>query len=141
MVISHLRIFTLFGFSRTQPEDKTTYNMKHGILLLALISISLQENLAPGGSIQFATLVIASWCYYSDKQTDLNGNPLDISDALKEELHEVAEATDYDPLAFIKQRALFGDLIKNGQFFTTYHVMLEQLHKDQDIKKLMQDLL
>jgi mannitol 2-dehydrogenase len=86
-------------------------------------------------------LVIAAWCYYSDKQTDLNGKPLEISDALKDELHEAAEATEYDPLAFIKQRALFGDLIKNGQFITTYHVMLEQLHKDGDIKKLMQDLL
>lgn len=102
---------------------------------------TIYENLAAGGSIQFATLVIAAWCYYSDKQTDLNGKPLEISDALKDELHEAAEATEYDPLAFIKQRALFGDLIKNGQFITTYHVMLEQLHKDGDIKKLMQDLL
>jgi mannitol 2-dehydrogenase len=102
---------------------------------------TIVENLARGGSIQFATLVIAAWCYYSDKQTDLNGKPLEISDALKDELHEAAEATEYDPLAFIKQRALFGDLIKNGQFITTYHVMLEQLHKDGDIKKLMQDLL
>ena len=102
---------------------------------------TIHENLARGGSIQFATLVIVAWCYYSDKQVDLNGKSLEINDALKDELHEAAEATEYDPLAFVKQRALFGDLIKNGQFITTYHVMIEQLDKDGDIKKMMKDLL
>ena len=102
---------------------------------------TIHENLGTGGSIQFATLVIAAWCYYSNKQVDVNGKSLEISDALKDELHEAAEATEFDPLAFIKQRALFGDLIKNGQFITTYHVMLEQLHKEGNIKRLMKDLL
>lgn len=102
---------------------------------------TIQENLANGGSIQFAALVIAAWCYYSDKQADQNGTPLDIKDALKMELHEAATATEYDPLAFIKQQALFGDLIKDGRFITTYHTMLEQLNEGADIKKMMQDLL
>jgi len=97
--------------------------------------------LANGGSIQFATLVIAAWCYYNDKQVDLNGKPLEIIDAQKDELHEAAEATAYDPLAFIKQEAIFGDLIKDGRFITTYHGMLEQLYEEGDIKKLMKVIL
>lgn len=102
---------------------------------------TIQENLATGGSIQFATLVIAAWCYYSDKQADQGGNPLEVIDALKTELHEAAAASQNDPLAFIKPQALFGDLIKDGRFITTYHAMLEQLYNGVAIKTLMQDLL
>jgi mannitol 2-dehydrogenase len=102
---------------------------------------TIKENLATGGSIQLATLVIAAWCYYSDKQADQNGTALDINDTLKTELHEAAAASAYDPLAFIKQKALFGDLIKDGRFITTYHAMLEQLSHVGDIRKLMKELL
>lgn len=102
---------------------------------------TIQENLARAGSIQFATLVIAAWCYYSDKQADQDGNPLEVIDALKTELHEAAVASQDDPLAFIKQQALFGDLIKEGHFITTYHAMLEQLYDGVAIKTLMRDLL
>lgn len=102
---------------------------------------TIQENLARGGSIQFATLVIAAWCYYSDKQADQGGNPLEVIDALKTELHEAAVASEDDPLAFIKQQSLFGDLIKDGRFITTYHAMLEQLYEGTPVKTLMRDLL
>ncbi len=58
---------------------------------------TIQENLATGGSIQFATLIIAAWCYYSDKQADQNGTPLDINDALKTELKKLQQLEN-DPL-------------------------------------------
>ena len=40
---------------------------------------TLQENLDNDQSIEFATLVIAAWCYYSDKQVDKNGHLLKLS--------------------------------------------------------------
>lgn len=99
---------------------------------------TLQENLAVGGSIKFATLVIAAWCYYSDKGLDKNGNPIEIIDAMGNALHEAAKQTETDPLAFIKQESIFGDLIQNERFTKLYSDLIQKLYEDCDIKKLMQ---
>ncbi|MCL4166122.1 UNVERIFIED_CONTAM: hypothetical protein GTU68_033697, partial [Idotea baltica] len=54
---------------------------------------TIHENLQRGGSIKFATLVIAAWCYYSDQGKSANGEPLEIIDAMKAELHQAAAHT------------------------------------------------
>lgn len=43
---------------------------------------TIWENLEKSGSIKYGTLVLAAWCYYSDKQVDKNGEPLEIIDAM-----------------------------------------------------------
>ena len=43
---------------------------------------TINDNLHKGGEIEIATLLIAAWCYYSDKQIDQNGQTLEIIDAL-----------------------------------------------------------
>ena len=102
---------------------------------------TIHENLATDGSIKFATLVIAAWCYYSDKQIDQNGKPLEIIDVMQSKLHEAAKATVTDPLAFVKQESLFGELSENERFTACYTAMLDELYKINDIKKLMRKLL
>ncbi|MCJ8163277.1 mannitol dehydrogenase family protein [Pontibacter sp. E15-1] len=102
---------------------------------------TLQENLAADKSIEYATLVMAAWCYYSDKQTDKNGQPLEIIDALSTELYEAAKQTITDPLAFIKQQSLFGDLAKNERFAELYGAMVQKIYADANIKKHMQEML
>ena len=102
---------------------------------------TIHENLGTGGSIKFATLVIAAWCYYSDKQMDQNGQPLEINDALKDELHAAAKKTANDPLAFIKQENLFGTLAQNTRFAESYTLMVKKLYGGTDVKIVMQDLL
>ncbi len=102
---------------------------------------TIQENLAGEGSIQFATLVIAAWCYYSDKGINKDGRPLEIIDAMGAELHQAAEKTKTDPLAFIQQESLFGNLAKNERFTTLYTTTLQKIYEDPDIKKQMQDML
>ncbi|RTE52296.1 mannitol dehydrogenase family protein [Arenibacter aquaticus] len=102
---------------------------------------TLEENLAEGRSIEFATLVIAAWCYYSDKQVDKNGQPMEIIDAMAKELHTAAAKTGTDPLAFIKQESLFGDLAKNERFADLYSVMVQKIYNDPNIKKHMKDML
>jgi len=102
---------------------------------------SIHENLATGGSIKFATLVIAAWCYYSDKQVDQNEQPLEIIDAMQNELHSAASATSSDPLAFIKHEELFGTLAENERFTSEYTLLLQELYQGAPIKKLMQGLL
>ena len=102
---------------------------------------TLQENLSGKGSIKLATLVIAAWCYYSDKGLDKNGQPLEIIDAMGVQLQQAAQKTQTDPLAFIRQESLFGDLIKNKQFTDLYVDLVQKIYADNDIKKLMQSLL
>lgn len=102
---------------------------------------TLHENLAQNGSIRFATLVIAAWCYYSDKEVDLHGQPLEIIDVMHSKLHQVAQETENDPLAFIKQTSLFGNLATNQRFTALYAATVQQIYKEGDIKKLMQGML
>jgi len=102
---------------------------------------TLQENLVVGRSIEFVTLVIAAWCYYSDKQSDRNGRSLKIIDVMSKELHEAASKTAMDPMAFIKQESLFGDLAKNERFTAQYTLMVQKIYKDANIKNYMQGML
>ncbi|MGY8916285.1 MAG: mannitol dehydrogenase family protein [Flavobacteriales bacterium] len=102
---------------------------------------TLQENLAANKNIELATLVLAAWCYYSDKQTDKNGQPLEIIDEMSGELHRAAAQTGSDPLAFIKLESLFGDLAKNDRFTELYATMVQKIYKDPNIKRYMQDMI
>ena len=102
---------------------------------------TLHENLATGGSIKFATLVIAAWCYYSDKQINQNGQPLEIIDVMQGKLHDAAKETAKNTLTFIQLESLFGRLSENERFTTIYTSMLQELYASRDIKKLMQSLL
>ncbi|WP_430907779.1 mannitol dehydrogenase family protein [Maribacter sp. 2-571] len=102
---------------------------------------TLQENLATGGNIQCATLVIAAWCYYSDKGIDKDRKPIEIIDAMGAELHEAAKRTETDSLSFIKQESLFGNLAKNQRFTRLYHDRIQKIYKDANIKRYMLELL
>ena len=102
---------------------------------------TIQENLATGGSIKLATLVIAAWCYYSDKAMDRHGKTIEIVDAMSTELHEAAKQTQTDSLAFIKQESLFGDLAKNERFAKLYTEEVQKIYNNTTITKFMQDLL
>ena len=102
---------------------------------------TLQENLATEGSIQFTTLVIAAWCYYSDREMDSHGNTIEIIDEMRAELHQAARQTPTDPLAFIKQESLFGNLAQNERFAKLYVDTVQQIYKIGDIRKQMQAML
>lgn len=102
---------------------------------------TLRENLDSGGSIRLAALVIAAWCYYSDKGVDKDGRPIEIIDAEEAELHRTAQQTKNDPLAFVKQESLFGDLAKNQRFKDVYAEMIQKIYGDADIQKHMEDVL
>ena len=102
---------------------------------------TIRENLANGGSIEYATLVIAAWCYYSDKGVNQHGEQLDIVDAMKAELHQAAAATARDPLAFLKVEPVFGDLVYNKTFTHTYTTMIQAIYENPKIGQHMQAVL
>ena len=101
---------------------------------------TITENLARGGSIQFATLTIAAWCFYSDKGVDRHGQPLEIVDAMKDELRQAAKGTADDPLSFLRLEPVFGDLIRDERFATLYADMVQALYAEPDIALRMQEL-
>ncbi len=102
---------------------------------------TIMENLERKGSIKYAALVIAAWCYYSDKGIDKNGKKLQIVDEMKADLHKAATATASDKLSFLRLDSIFGGLANNETFTAEYIRMLDALYEDPDIARLMRGLL
>jgi len=102
---------------------------------------TIHENLARGGSIKYATLVIASWCLYSDKGRSQDGVELEIVDEMKNQLHRAAMGTPDDPLSFVRLETIFGDLTSNKQFAALYTEMVQVIYKDPDIAQQMRKIL
>ncbi|MDO6840515.1 mannitol dehydrogenase family protein [Paraglaciecola chathamensis] len=99
---------------------------------------TLLQNLANDGDIACATLVVAAWCYYSDKQVSKNGKALDINDVMAADLHKAAQQTSDDPLAFLQLDSIFADVKKQPRFVTEYKRQIETLYAQGDIKAQMQ---
>lgn len=102
---------------------------------------TLKENLLNGGSIKYATFVIAAWCYYSDKQVNQNNEPLEIMDAMRDQLHKSAKNTTNDVFSFLKLNEIFGDLINNKLFTNMYSQMVKQIYADSNIRNHMESML
>ena len=87
----------------------------------------IREQLANGGEIDRAALVIAAWARYAEG-IDEQGEPIIVVDRLSEQLVSAARRQREDPIAFISQRELFGDLVDNDRFVTAYRAALDSLH-------------
>lgn len=101
---------------------------------------TLQENLATGGSIEYATFILAAWCYYSDQGISENKEPLEIIDSMKAELQQAARKTQEDKLSFLRQAELFGDLAEKQRFVEKYTATVQLIYQEKDIRKLMNEL-
>jgi len=102
---------------------------------------TINENLAAGGSVEYATLVIAAWCLYSDKGLSRHGDELDIVDAMKDELHQAAMGTEDNVLSFLRLEPIFGALVNNERFTRLYSEMVGALYDDPNIARLMEKIL
>jgi mannitol 2-dehydrogenase len=132
----------IYRFSNPNIKDSLARICLESSAKLPKFLIStIHENLAAGGSIAFATLVIAAWCYYSDKGCSRHGDALDIVDAMKEELHQAAAGTEADVLSFLRLESLFGDLIENKRFAAQYAEMVGAVYANPDIARQMESVL
>lgn len=84
---------------------------------------TIQDNLATGGSIEYGTLILAAWCYYSDKGRNENNEPLEIIDEKKGKLHQTASTTN------------------NKLFTKKYKEMIQLLFKLKEIKRVMNEMI
>jgi mannitol 2-dehydrogenase len=87
----------------------------------------IREELAQGGEISRSALVVASWARYAEG-VDEDGEPITVVDRLSEQLGDAARAQRQNPLAFIEQRDLFGDLVDEPRFVDAFRAALESLH-------------
>jgi mannitol 2-dehydrogenase len=84
----------------------------------------LRANLASGREIRRSVAVLAGWAR-SAEGTDDQGRPIALVDARAEAL--IARARSSDPLAFVADRELFGDLADDARFASAYRDALASL--------------
>jgi mannitol 2-dehydrogenase len=77
----------------------------------------IRANLASGGEIRRSVAVLAAWARTAEE--------LELTDARAEAL--VARARSEDPLAFVADRELFGDLVDDDRFVRAYRDALDSL--------------
>jgi mannitol 2-dehydrogenase len=88
----------------------------------------VREQLAAGRGIEGAALVVASWARYAEG-VDEQGQPIEVVDRLRDVLMERAKRNREDPLVFISDPDLFGDLASDERFVAAYTSSLSSLHE------------
>jgi mannitol 2-dehydrogenase len=88
----------------------------------------VRHNLASGGEVARSAAVVASWARYAEG-VDEQGAPIQVVDRLADRLTAAARRQREDPLAFLADRELFGDLVDDERFTTPYLAALASLHE------------
>jgi mannitol 2-dehydrogenase len=86
----------------------------------------IRANLATGGEIGRAVAVVAAWARSAEGVDDA-GRPVELVDSRRDELSARARRSPEDPLAFVSDRELFGDLADDQRFATAYRTALALL--------------
>ena len=87
----------------------------------------IRTNLEKGGEIERSALVVASWARYAEG-VDEQGDAIQVVDQLKDRVMAAAARQQDEPLAFIEDEQLFGDLAANERFAESYTRWLASLH-------------
>ena len=88
----------------------------------------VRDNLASGGEVRRSIAVVAAWARYAEG-VDEQGRPIEVVDRRRDELMARAGRQREDPLAFVADRGLFGDLVDDERFTTAYRASLASLHE------------
>ncbi|MGI9530505.1 mannitol dehydrogenase family protein [Lutimonas sp.] len=149
-VLGELKGINLSDYKNSLLERFSNPNIKDSVSRICsessaklpkFLIATLQENLQQGGGIQLATLVVAAWCYYSDKGIDEKGQEIEVIDALKKELHLAASDTEKDVFSFIRQKSIFGKLHENEKFRSVYQELIKRIYEEQNIREIMQGMI
>jgi mannitol 2-dehydrogenase len=87
----------------------------------------IRHQLAQGGEMERAAAVVAGWARYAEG-VDEKGEPIDVQDRLADTLVPLAKSQREDPLAFVRNTSVFGDLAENERFTEAYLRALDSLH-------------
>ena len=89
----------------------------------------IRENLRTGAPVRLSAATVASWARYAEG-VDEQGEPIDVQDQLADTLVPLAKSQHENPIAFIENSALFGDLASESRFVDAYVWALDSLHRD-----------
>jgi mannitol 2-dehydrogenase len=89
---------------------------------------SIRQQLDHGDEIGRSAAIVASWARYAEG-VDERGFPIEVVDRRRDSVMARARRQIDDPLAFITDRQLFGDLAENGRFVDAYLSALRSLHE------------
>ena len=87
----------------------------------------INRNLETGGEIDRSALVVASWARYAEG-VDEQGDPIEVVDRVKDRVMAAAAKHGDDPLAFLRDRDLFGGLVDDERFTAVFTDALSALH-------------
>lgn len=90
---------------------------------------SIAAALEHGRPYALLTLAVAGWFRYL-RGVDDDGNALEIKDALKDRLHDLALSGGNDPRPLLGERGIFGDLGENVDFTASLERALRALDRD-----------
>ncbi len=88
----------------------------------------IRDNLATGGEIRRSVAVVASWARYAEG-VDEQGRPIEVVDPRRDSLMANARRQREDPLAFVADRSVFGDLVDDERFTSLYRASLASLYE------------
>jgi mannitol 2-dehydrogenase len=88
----------------------------------------VRRNVETGGELRRSAAIVAGWARYAEG-VDEQGDSIQVVDQLADQLVPIARRQRDDPLAFIANRELFGDLIDDERFVAAYRATLRSLHE------------
>lgn len=88
----------------------------------------VRDNLRSGGAVRLSAAIVASWARYAEG-VDEQGEPIEVVDRLADTLVPLARSQRGDPLAFLANRSVFGDLVDQERFREAYVWALDSLHR------------
>jgi mannitol 2-dehydrogenase len=87
-----------------------------------------REQLASGGPVHRSALVVAAWARYAEG-VDESGGPIEVVDRRRDAVMARAAQQGSDPVAFLRDPDLFGDLAEDERFTREYVAALASLHE------------
>ncbi|AWD21410.1 mannitol dehydrogenase family protein [Fuscovulum blasticum] len=90
---------------------------------------SIRDALAAGGSVAGLALVSALWCRYCYGETD-SGAPIAPNDPNWDALQALARQAKADPMVWLSQRTIYGDLADDPRFASAFTDALTRLWRD-----------
>jgi mannitol 2-dehydrogenase len=88
----------------------------------------IRFQLAAGGPIECGVAVLACWARYAEG-VDEAGEPIEIVDPARDALTAAARRQRAEPLAFVQNRDVFGDLAEDPRFAAAYERALSAVQE------------
>ncbi len=88
----------------------------------------VRAGLEGDGPVRLSAAIVASWARYA-QGVDEHGQPIEIVDPRREQVMALAARAEQEPLAFIANRDLFGDLADAPRFADAFVATLRSLEQ------------